>query len=118
MAYTNYNWQNQTYPSTAPTYNYYPTVSNTVNIGITWVQGESGARAYSVAPGNTILLMDSEDSVFYIKSTDSSGIPQPLRICDYTERVTAPATEETPNANYVSREEFDELKKLIDDLTK
>lgn len=27
--------------------------------GITWVQGEEGAKAYMVAPGNSVLLMDS-----------------------------------------------------------
>lgn len=39
--------------------------------GIIWVQGEEGAKAYMVAPGNSVLLMDSENSAFYIKSTDS-----------------------------------------------
>lgn len=53
---------------------------------IIWVQGEEGAKAYMVAAGNSVLLMDSENSVFYIKSTDASGMPQPLRIFDYTER--------------------------------
>lgn len=54
--------------------------------GIIWCQGEEGAKGYLVAPGNSVLLMDSENSTFYIKSTDASGMPQPLRIFDYTER--------------------------------
>lgn len=46
---------------------------------IIWVQGEEGAKAYMVAAGNSVLLMDSENSSFYIKSTDASGMPLPLR---------------------------------------
>ena len=63
--------------------------------GILWVQGEPAARAYMVAPGNSVLLMDSEAQAFYIKSTDGSGMPLPLRIFDYTER---PAQGQTPAA--------------------
>ena len=39
--------------------------------GLNWVQGEAGAKAYPVAPNTSILLMDSEESVFYIKATDN-----------------------------------------------
>lgn len=58
--------------------------------GILWVQGEEGAKGYLVAAGNSVMLMDSENSTFYIKSTDASGMPLPLRIFDYTERTMAP----------------------------
>ena len=51
-----------------------------------WVQGEAGAKSYHVAPGQSLLLMDSEAEVFYIKATDASGVPMPLRIFDYKER--------------------------------
>lgn len=51
-----------------------------------WVQGEEGAKAYMVAPGSSVMLMDSENTVFYLKSSDQSGMPLPLRIFDYTER--------------------------------
>ena len=56
---------------------------------IIWVQGEEGAKAYMVAAGNSVLLMDSENSTFYIKSTDASGMPQPLRVFDYSERTAS-----------------------------
>ena len=32
-----------------------------------WVQGENAAKAYPVAAGQSVHLMDSENSVFYIK---------------------------------------------------
>lgn len=83
--------------------------------GIIWVQGEAGAKSYLVAPGHSVLLMDSEGSAFYIKSTDVSGMPLPLRIFDYTERNGAQnisvAVQNTSNVdmtNYITREEFEE----------
>lgn len=84
--------------------------------GILWVQGEEGAKAYMVAPNSSVLLMDSENSSFYIKSTDASGMPQPLRIFDYTER-TAARTSEAPAQEYVTRAEFDALAARLDAVT-
>lgn len=88
---------------------------------IIWVQGEEGAKAYMVAAGNSVLLMDSENSTFYIKSTDASGMPQPLRIFDYTER-TAAQKQPTQAAKaqageFVTRAEFDALAARFDALT-
>ena len=84
--------------------------------GIPWVQGEAAAKAYPVASGQSVLLMDSEESTFYIKSTDQSGMPQPLRIFDYTER-TAQKSEagiaKASSSDYVSRSEFDEFREDV-----
>ena len=55
------------------------------NGGIVWVQGEEGAKAYMVGANNSVLLMDSDGSSFYLKSADASGMPS-LRIFDYVER--------------------------------
>lgn len=87
------------------------------NSGITWVQGENAAKSYPVGIGQSVLLMDSENSVFYIKSTDQSGMPMPLRVFDYSER----KTEKTEGASvakvdYVSREEFEKFKEDISKL--
>ena len=88
---------------------------------IIWVSGEAGAKSYLVAPGNTVMLLDAENSVFYLKSADASGMPLPLRIFDYKERTTTAqqafggvVTGETVNLdNFVTRKEFDELKASI-----
>lgn len=56
---------------------------------ITWVQGEGGAKAYPVGAGNSVLLMDSDGSSFYLKSADASGMPT-LRVFDYVERTAKP----------------------------
>lgn len=81
--------------------------------GLIWVQGEAGAKSYLVAPGNTVMLMDSESERFYIKSADASGMPLPLRVFAYQELtqqgVQAPAVAEQPNLNnFITREEFEQ----------
>ena len=71
-----------------------------------WVQGESGAKGYPVAPGTTVMLLDSENQAFYIKSTDSSGMPMPLRTFDFVERVNQPV-QQKQEENYVTWEDFE-----------
>ena len=86
-----------------------------------WVQGEAGAKSYLVAPNATMMLMDSEGERFYLKSADASGMPLPLRIFDYKERSAMPqqaaggsvGAEQFNPDRFVTREEFDELKKSI-----
>lgn len=84
---------------------------------ITWVQGEEGAKAYLVAAGNSVLLMDSEAPVFYIKSTDASGMPMPLRIFDFVER-GVPAKAEAASPDYARREDVDKLSAMYDELSR
>lgn len=56
--------------------------------GIIWVSGEAGAKAYMVAPNNTVQLWDSESQTIYLKSADASGMPS-FKVLDYTVRETA-----------------------------
>ena len=86
------------------------------NSGLIWVQGEAGAKSFLVAPGNTVMLMDSEGERFYLKSADASGMPMPLRIFEYNERTeasspafSAPVAAQNVNLdNFVTREEFEQ----------
>ena len=87
------------------------------NSGLVWVQGEAGAKSFLVAPGTTVMLMDSESPVFYLKSADQSGMPMPLRIFDFTERSathteTKPQTDFDPSI-YITRKEFDERMSML-----
>ncbi len=79
--------------------------------GLIWVQGESGAKSFMVAPGQSVLLMDSEAMTFYIKTADASGVPLPLRVFNYAEVISGAAVPEKvetpPKADYVTREEFE-----------
>lgn len=83
--------------------------------GMKWVQGEAGAKSHPVNPGETAMLMDSEESVFYLKTVDASGMPLPLRVFDYTERTqNTPTAQNAPSeapkgidtSNFITREEF------------
>ena len=120
------------YQQMYPTYNYVPQqqlsqpvvqqMTQPVNdTGILWVQGEAGAKSWAVAPGKSVMLMDSESSTFYIKSSDNSGMPMPLRIFDYKERteqiVQSPAIQHSDidTSKFVTR---DELDKRLDELLK
>lgn len=96
-----------------PTPQTMPTAAQPAQNGIQWVQGEAGAKAFFIGAGQSVLLMDSESNAFYIKSTDSSGMPLPLRIFDYTERTaqnapTAPQTAGIDTSAFVTRAELDE----------
>ena len=123
MAYGNYFPQNY-YQAPQPYYgmgqNQSQMVQNSLpnsNNGITWVQGEASAKSFPVGAGQSVLLMDSEDSVMYIKSTDQSGMPQPLRIFDYVERTTQHSesgiAKNINTEEFVSRKEFDEFREDV-----
>lgn len=84
------------------------------NQGLLWVQGEAGAKSYLVAPNTTVLLMDSEGSRFYLKSTDNAGMPS-LRVFEYSEVTqNAPQAAQSEQINlddkYVTRQEYDALQ--------
>lgn len=93
-----------------------PQVSNS----FAWVQGEASAKAYPVAPGNTILLMDSEAPILYMKSTDMSGRPLPMETRylvskEEYDKLQNGSESQTSMENYVTKEE---LNKYIDEAEK
>lgn len=77
-----------------------------INPGINWIQSEAEIKNYIPAAGQTVLFMDSENDVFYIKYSDASGRPMPLRIFDYTERVRQKQPS-SQNNDYITRKEFE-----------
>lgn len=90
------------------------------NQGILWVQGEAGAKSYLVAPNTSVLLMDSENSQFYIKTTDQAGMPT-LRTFAYQEVTGAPQnaqkqTETDLDDKYVTRQEYNDLRGKYEEL--
>ena len=91
------------------------------NSGVNWVQGEAGARSWLMAPNTTVMLMDSEADVFYLKSTDASGMPLPLRIFDYTERRSEALKNDLNDPNgksieYATKEDLNALQSSTKDL--
>lgn len=118
MAYPNYMAPYQPTPTPMPTYSAPQTGTD-----IIWVQGIAGAKAYPVAAGRSAQLMDSEDSLFYIKTTDASGMPQPLRIFKYEEISEGAAqTPQIDTSDFVTKDELDDaidyLKKLVKEASK
>lgn len=92
------------------------------NNGLIWVSGEVGAKSYLVAPNTSVMLMDSEGDKFYLKSTDASGMPT-LRTFEYKEVLQnnaqgSQSAQKALNEQFVTREEYDELRAIIDDLRK
>ena len=108
MAYNSYF--PQTYTTTP--YSYGAGAINLPNQlnGINWVQGEAGAKAVPVQPGQKALLMDSETNVFYVKSSDVSGMPLPLRIFEYKEVGNVASSDSIGRAQneYVTHEELEQ----------
>ena len=91
------------------------TPAQQTNNGLVWVQGEAGAKSFLVAPGCTVMLMDSEGERFYLKSADASGMPLPLRVFEYKERTetaqqtaggSVAAFDDLDN-KFVTRDEFE-----------
>ena len=88
--------------------------------GITWVQGEAGAKAYPVAPNTTVDLWDSEEQTIYLKSADMSGMPS-MKILDYTVRDSV-----NPKNNHLTEQPvidtsmfvtYDDLDARLEELT-
>lgn len=87
---------------------------------ITWVQGLAGAKAFLVAPNNTVTLWDSESPTIYVKSADMNGVPS-MRVLDFTER--AQNAPKTPTEHvcacgkeFARLEDFNALRKTVDGL--
>ena len=99
--------------------------------GIIWVSGEAGAKAYLVAPNNTVQLWDSESQTIYLKSADASGMPS-MKVLDYTIRESAqnapnlPVKQQNEDLSiYATREALEgvtaqitALRERVDNLTK
>lgn len=65
-----------TVPQTVAPIQNQPQVQNT----FAWIQGEEAARNYPIAPGNTVVLIESDKPIMYMKSADLSGRPQPMQV--------------------------------------
>ena len=93
------------------------------NNGLIWVQGEAGAKSYMIAPNSTVMLMDSESQRFFLKSTDVSGMPQPLRIFEYRETTqnapkTAPIEQTVDYSSFATKAELEAFKSEIEGILK
>lgn len=79
------------------------------SLQVPWVNGEVGAQAYLIAPNSTVLLMDSDNPIFYIKTSDLSG-KATIQAFKYEELRQSP---QAASPMYVTREEFESFKQSI-----
>ena len=78
--------------------------------GLTWVQGQAGAKSFLVAPNTTVDLWDSEAQVIYLKSADASGMPS-MKVLDYTIRDSSNLPPKTPVIpEYATKNEVETIK--------
>jgi hypothetical protein len=81
------------------------------NSMITFINDESIAVNYPVAPGTTVALInanDPNDGKMFIKSTEPNGMPNPMRVFSIME-----ITPQKQSVDTVSRQEFDALNKQL-----
>lgn len=95
------------------------------------VNGEQAAKTYPIEKGRTVLLMDFENHRFYIKSIKPNGLESSCDgysfLSDAEANMQRNQTQQTQQTvqlsddfqnRFVSREEFEVLKKSIEDLIK
>ena len=84
------------------------------NSMITFINDDTIAPNYPVAPGTTVALInanDPQDGKMFIKSTEPNGMPNPMRIFAITE-----ITPQKQSGDSVSRQEFDALTKQLQNM--
>ena len=75
---------------------------------VQYVNGRQSADNYQMQPNSSVILMDSTRDRFYLKKADASGA-WTIDEYDFCK------AEEDKVSEYVTREEFDELKKSVEE---
>lgn len=101
-------YNNYRQPQAPSQYGYAPMAGIPQQTTLIQVTGLEGAKAYPLAPNSTAALFDGERDIFYIKRTDAGGYPS-LQAYQFTPVQEAA----TPQPDYVTRQEFNELKEAI-----
>lgn len=90
------------------------------NLMTIFVNSEEEVLNYPVAAGLTVLLLSFNLKKFWLKSTNTNGVPQPIRVFPFTEEIQQSAQTTNNQNDSVTREEFralnEKLEKLINDL--
>ena len=87
-----------------------------------YVNGIIGAKSFQLQPNQTVMLMDSDSPMCYMKQSNSMG-QSTLRYFKLVEVNENDLTQDNnakpkESAEYVVRAEFEELKQKLDDLSK
>lgn len=116
------------YPGMQPPQSNYPQQNQSNNVQMNqyaFVNGIEGAKSYQVQPNQTILLMDSDNPICYMKTANAMGQStlRYFRLQEISEQDTRdimnPQMNKPTNTNdYVLKADFDALSKRLDDLTR
>lgn len=87
-----------------------------------FVNGVEGAKSYQVRPNQSVMLMDSEQPLCYMKQSNAMGQAS-VRYFRLTEISEADArgnqqAQQAPSADFVTRSDFDALSKRVSELAK
>lgn len=113
------------YGTNYPSYSYmtlYPapsgsqTAQQAVN-NIIWVTNRQEAESYPISTGSTLLMMERNTNRFYIKSVNQYGVALPLEAYSFTPIEPEPKQESIDKNLFVTKDEFNELKQLLESLT-
>lgn len=85
------------------------------------VMGPESAQGYLIGPDSKVILVDSNRPVVYMKKSDSLGYSETKAFALQEIPLFPPNTEqpqEQPqeNSEYITKSEFEEFKKMIEDL--
>ena len=83
-----------------------------------FVNGLSGAKAYQVMPNQTMLLMDSDKPIVFMKTSDNLGKAtlRYFNLQEVDETEILKQYQPKPPIEYVSKQDFEVLNKRLDDL--
>ena len=77
---------------------------------IDWVVGKASADAYPMAPNGKVMLLDAQEPIMYVKTSDMMG-RQTITIFDLVERTN-------PELNLEGSIDYDRIQKMIADEVK
>lgn len=119
----------QLYPNyqNPPAQQQVPAQQQQSGIGLKWVDGEVGAKAWQMPsgwPANTpIALWDTNDTVIYLKSINPMGMPNPLQKAHYklenyqqvSPMKSGDAEPSTDMSEYVKKSDLEKMKQDLMD---
>lgn len=86
---------------------------------ITFVIDIEGTKAFQMSPNFSALLMDSDNSKFYVKSTDSLGVTKIYSYSFTEDKIlygSNQTSQDTANIDQLNKEEYDSLILKVSEL--
>lgn len=113
MPYNPYNPYNNPY-TPQPNYSNFQPQQNTY----AFVNGIEGAKSYPMQPNQTVMLMDSDNPLVYMKQSNGMGQAtlKYFKLVETSENELRGSTQ--PHVEYATKADLDALAKRLDELTK